>query len=390
MQREELQAWLRLTLSPGVGNQSARRLLAALGSPEAVFEAAPERLHELVTPAQAQALSQPPTGLEALLERTWSWLQAPADGLCHQLLTLGDPAYPADLLQLADPPLMLYALSGRPLPHSEGPLQAVAVVGSRNPSAQGLENAHAFAHSLVGQGFCVVSGLALGIDGAAHEGALSAATGSADTALWPTLAVVGTGLDRVYPRQHRDLAHRVALQGVMLSEYPLGTPPLAANFPKRNRLIAALSRGTLVVEAALASGSLVTARLAAEQGKEVYAIPGSIHSPQSKGCHALIRQGAKLVETVHDILEELPAASSHPVQLGLPMAPRSEETDCDAEAANGDEVLAALGQEPCTLDTLQARCGWPTPALQARLLTLELNGQLSRLPGGRFQRIGMA
>ncbi len=390
LQREELQAWLRLTLSPGVGNQSARRLLAALGSPEAVFEAAPERLHELVTPAQAQALSQPPTGLEALLERTWSWLQAPADGLCHQLLTLGDPAYPADLLQLADPPLMLYALSGRPLPHSEGPLQAVAVVGSRNPSAQGLENAHAFAHSLVGQGFCVVSGLALGIDGAAHEGALSAATGSADTALWPTLAVVGTGLDRVYPRQHRDLAHRVALQGVMLSEYPLGTPPLAANFPKRNRLIAALSRGTLVVEAALASGSLVTARLAAEQGKEVYAIPGSIHSPQSKGCHALIRQGAKLVETVHDILEELPAASSHPVQLGLPMAPRSEETDCDAEAANGDEVLAALGQEPCTLDTLQARCGWPTPALQARLLTLELNGQLSRLPGGRFQRIGMA
>jgi DNA processing protein len=177
---------------------------------------------------------------------------------------------------------------------------------------------------------------------------------------------------------------------VMLSEYPLGTPPLAANFPKRNRLIAALSRGTLVVEAALASGSLVTARLAAEQGKEVLAIPGSIHSPQSKGCHALIRQGAKLVETVHDILEELPVASSHPVQLGLPMPPGGEETDSDAVAAIGDEVLEALGQEPCTLDTLQARCGWPTPALQARLLTLELNGQLSRLPGGRFQRIGMA
>jgi len=394
LQREELQAWLRLTLSPGVGNQSARRLLAALGSAEAVFEAAPARLNELVTPAQTQALCQPPAGLEDLLERTWSWLQTPAEGLCHQLLTLGDPAYPADLLQLADPPLMLYALSGLPLPRSEGPLQAVAVVGSRNPSAQGLENAQAFAHSLVGQGFCVVSGLALGIDGAAHEGALSAAAGTPSdmtgTAPWPTLAVVGTGLDRVYPRQHRALAHRVALQGVMLSEYPLGTPPLAANFPKRNRLIAALSRGTLVVEAALASGSLVTARLAAEQGKEVFAIPGSIHSPQSKGCHALIRQGAKLVETVHDILEELPVASSRPVQLGLPMAPGSEETDCDAEAASGDEVLAALGQDPCTLDTLQARCGWPTPALQARLLTLELNGQLSRLPGGRFQRIGMA
>lgn len=390
LQREELQAWLRLTLSPGVGNQSARRLLAALGSAEAVFESTPSRLDELVTPAQARALCQPPAGLAALLEHTWRWLQTPAEGLCPQVLTLGDPAYPADLLQLADPPLMLYALSGHPLPRSTGPLQAVAVVGSRNPSAQGLENAHAFAHSLVGQGFSVVSGLALGIDGAAHEGALSAAAGMADTAFWPTLAVVGTGLDRVYPRQHRALAHRVALQGVMLSEYPLGTPPLAANFPKRNRLIAALSRGTLVVEAALASGSLVTARLAAEQGKEVFAIPGSIHSPQSKGCHALIRQGAKLVETVQDILEELPADSAHPGQLDLPMAPGSEEARSDAQAAGGDEVLDALGQDPCTLDTLQARCGWPTPALQARLLTLELNGQLSRLPGGRFQRIGMA
>src|SRR5450830_1593673 len=322
LQREELQAWLRLTLSPGVGNQSARRLLAALGSAEAVFEAAPARLNEQVTPAQALALSQPPAGLPALLERTWRWLQTPAEGLCHQVLTLGDPAYPADLLQLADPPLMLYALSGQPLPPSQGPLQAVAVVGSRNPSAQGLENAQAFAHSLVGQGFCVVSGLALGIDGAAHEGALNAAAGAPpDTAgplQWPTLAVVGTGLDRVYPRQHRALAHRVALQGVMLSEYPLGTPPLAANFPKRNRLIAALSRGTLVVEAALASGSLVTARLAVEQGKEVFAIPGSIHAPQSRGCHALIRQGAKLVETVQDILEELPSPRRPSRQPELP------------------------------------------------------------------------
>lgn len=385
--REELQAWLRLTLSPGVGNQSARRLLAALGSAEAVFETPPDRLKELVTPAQSQALCQPPAGLPDLLERTWNWLQHPAEGLCQQVLTLGDPAYPADLLQLADPPLMLYALSGRPLPFSEGPLQAVAVVGSRNPSAQGLENAHAFAHSLVGQGFSVVSGLALGIDGAAHEGALSAAAGAEP---WPTLAVVGTGLDRVYPRQHRALAHRVALHGVMLSEYPLGTPPLAANFPKRNRLIAALSRGTLVVEAALASGSLVTARLAAEQGKEVFAIPGSIHAPQSRGCHALIRQGAKLVETVQDILEELPSPRHAPSQLELPALASGHRMSAEAAQPSGDEVLDALGQDPCTLDTLQARCGWPTPALQARLLTLELNGQLSRLPGGRFQRIGMA
>lgn len=397
LQREELQAWLRLTLSPGVGNQSARRLLAALGSAEAVFEAPRDQLGTLATPAQTQALCQPPAGLQTLLERTWDWLQNPTEGLCHQVLTLGDPAYPADLLQLADPPLMLYALSGRPLPPSDAPLQAMAVVGSRNPSAQGLENAHAFAHSLVGHGFCVVSGLALGIDGAAHEGALSAAAGRPDTAHGPTWAVVGTGLDRVYPRQHRALAHRVALQGVMLSEYPLGTPPLAANFPKRNRLIAALARGTLVVEAALASGSLVTARLAAEQGKEVFAIPGSIHAPQSRGCHALIRQGAKLVETVQDILEELPSSHSpdSPRSPGVPqpelpgLASRHEAA-AEGAPVTGDEVLDALGQDPCTLDTLQARCGWSTPTLQARLLTLELNGQISRLPGGRFQRIGMA
>jgi len=386
--REELQAWLRLTLSPGIGNQSARRLLGALGSAEAVFEASPTQWAELLTPSQAAALRQPPAGLQALLERTWTWLTTPAEGLHPQVLTLGDPAYPADLLQLADPPLMLYALSGTPLPRSEGSLQAMAVVGSRNPSAQGLENAHAFAHSLVDHGFTVVSGLALGIDGAAHEGALRAATPA--HAGWPTLAVVGTGLDRVYPRQHRDLAHRVALQGVMLSEYPLGTPPLAANFPKRNRLIAALSRGTLVVEAALASGSLVTARLAVEQGKEVFAIPGSIHAPQSRGCHALIRQGAKLVETVQDILDELPPHEQPAPPPHLPGPTPTDRIGADEQAATGDDVLDALGQDPCTLDTLQARCGWATPALQARLLTLELNGQLSRLPGGRFQRIGMA
>ena len=390
LQRDELQAWLRLTLSPGVGHRGARRLLGALGSAEAVFEAAPAQLGELLTPAQVQALNLQPANLPELLERTWNWLQHPAEGLCHQILTLGDPAYPADLLNLADPPLMLYALSGQALPHSDGPLQALAVVGSRNPSAQGLENAHAFAHSLVGQGFCVVSGLALGIDGAAHEGALSAAARTDPTPPWPTLAVVGTGLDRVYPRQHRALAHRVALQGVMLSEYPLGTPPLAANFPRRNRLIAALSRGTLVVEAALASGSLVTARLAAEQGKEVFAIPGSIHAPQSRGCHALIRQGAKLVETVQDILEELPAHQRPAQQTDRPGLASTTPEAAAASSAGADEVLDALGQDPCTLDTLQARCGWPTPALQARLLTLELNGQLSRLPGGRFQRIGMA
>jgi DNA processing protein len=257
----------------------------------------------------------------------------------------------------------------------------IAIVGSRNPTPQGETNARQFAQSLAESGLHIVSGLALGVDGAAHSGALDAFESSPRTA-GSTVAVVGTGLDRVYPKKHYELAHRIAEHGLIVSEFPIGTPPLSQNFPKRNRIISALTQGTLVVEAAVKSGSLITARLAAEQGKDVFAIPGSIHSTLSKGCHLLIKQGAKLVESANDVLEEL----SYPavVQLSL-------NVDADSEASadaseNEDDLLEALGHDPVSLDALIARTGIDTPTLQARLLELELNGEVARLPGGLFQR----
>lgn len=376
MDRDELAGWLRLTLTPGIGNTAARRLLAAFGLPSGVFTQPAAALQQVVAEAQAQALLQPPAELDALLERTFEWLQATeAQGATHRILTLGDPAYPASLLEMADPPLMLYLIGPAPLELAQL-ARSIAMVGSRNPTPQGLSNARAFARAFGEAGIAVVSGLALGIDGAAHEGALDAAIDP----LWPaTVAVVGTGLDRVYPARHRALAQRIAERGLIVSEFPLGTPPLNQNFPKRNRIIAGLSRGTLVVEAALQSGSLVTARLASEQSKAVFAIPGSIHSPQSRGCHALIRQGAKLVETVADVLAELrfDAAAAPP-----PAPPRQEEP-----ASPRGRLLHAMGYDPVSLDALCARTGHAVAALQAQLLELELAGHVARLPGGLFQRI---
>jgi DNA processing protein len=266
--------------------------------------------------------------------------------------------------------------------------QALAMVGSRNPTPQGQINAREFARSLAASGLTIVSGLALGVDGAAHEGALLGALPELHDEKLLTIAVVGTGLDRVYPRQHRDLAHRIAQNGLILSEYPLGTPPLSPNFPRRNRLISGLSQATLVVEAALASGSLITAKQALEQGRDVMAIPGSIHATQSKGCHALIKQGAKLVESAQDVLEEM--------RLPAPVAQKkldlTEPSTEDASSGQDPEraLLRALGHDPVGLDALQARCGWPTAQLQAQLLELELMGQVGRLPGGLFQRMGSA
>jgi len=380
LDRAELAGWLRLSLTPGIGDGAARRLLAAFGLPENIFAQTGEALRQVVSPAQADALHQPPPGLQAQLDQTWQWLQpGHDDGGARRLVTLGDAAYPTSLLEMADPPLMLYVLGAADfeltqLGHS------IAVVGSRNPTPQGAANARAFARALGEAGLPVVSGLALGVDGAAHQGALDAA---GDMPRLATVAVVGTGLDRVYPARHRDLAHRITLQGLIVSELPLGTPPLTQNFPKRNRLIAGLARGTLVVEAALASGSLITARLTSEQGKEVFAIPGSIHSPQSRGCHALIRQGAKLVESVNDILEELPS-----LHAGSAAAvPAAANGDAGAvPGAREEPLLDALGFDPVSLDALSARTGWSAAALQARLLELELDGHVARLPGGLFQR----
>jgi DNA processing protein len=246
---------------------------------------------------------------------------------------------------------------------------SMAVVGSRNPTAQGSDNARAFAKHLSQAGLTVVSGLALGIDGAAHDGAL-AGPGS-------TIAVMGTGADRIYPARHRALAHRIATVGLLLTEFEIGTPPLAENFPQRNRIIAGLARGTLVVEAALPSGSLSTARAAVEAGREVFAIPGSIHSPQSRGCHALIKQGAKLVESADDITSELQWKAGRPVDTAF-------------EAPSDSPLLEALGHEPTTLDALGARTGMSAADLNAQLLELELDGRVARLPGGLFQRRGAA
>jgi DNA processing protein len=295
------------------------------------------------------------------------------------------------LLDIPDPPLMLYAMGQTAQLAKLRAEHALAMVGSRNPTPQGAENARTFACSLAASGLTVVSGLALGVDGAAHEGALQGVLQSdfqgGATGPLATIAVVGTGLDRVYPRQHRDLAHRIAQNGLILSEYPLGTPPLSPNFPRRNRLISGLSQATLVVEAALQSGSLITAKQALEQGREVMAIPGSIHSAQSKGCHALIKQGAKLVESVQDVLEELrlPHAAA---QCTLALDDGRTKTPLSGEPENA--LLRALGHDPVSLDALQARCGWPTAQLQAELMELELMGQVARLPGGLFQRIGFA
>lgn len=371
MEREELGAWLRLTLTPGLGDTSARRLLAAFGPPEGLYTQTPQALQAVLTPAQAAALLQPPEGWTALLDSTWAWLQA--EPVSRAVVALGDAAYPKTLLNIEDPPLLLY-LSGRldlPLDSS----RSLAIVGSRNPTPQGALNARQFAMALAEQGQTIVSGLALGIDGAAHEGALAGARGADRLA---TVAVVGTGADRVYPKSHHALAHRISEHGLIVSEYPLGTPPLAANFPRRNRLIAGLSNATLVVEAALQSGSLITARLAVEQGKEVFAIPGSIHATQSRGCHALIRQGAKLVESAQDVLEDLPGWAA-----GISPAPAaSAPMDPDP-----DDVLQALGMDPVSLDALQARTGLDIARLQARLMALELEGQVARLPGGLLQRL---
>lgn len=327
-----------------------------------MFDARPATLAELVGAAAASALNAPPPQHAEQLAATRAWLDADA---ARQVITVDDAVYPPLLLETADPPLLLYAQGRVEL------LQAasIAVVGSRNPSAQGSDNARAFAKHLSQSGLTVVSGLALGIDGAAHDGALAGA-GS-------TIAVMGTGADRIYPARHRALAHRIAEQGLLLTEFEIGVPPLAENFPQRNRIIAGLTRGTLVVEAALPSGSLSTARAALEAGREVFAIPGSIHAPQSRGCHALIKQGAKLVESADDITSELHW------HHGKPPGTRPELT-------RDSPLLQALGHEPATLDALGARTGMSAADLNAQLLELELDGHVARLPGGLFQRRGAA
>ncbi len=349
----DLAAWIKLSLVPGLGGQGLRKLLSAFGLPRQVLAAGPAALARVVS---AEVVTRIVSDLDSpAVDAALEW--ATADG--HAVLTLADGDYPQALLETPDPPALLYLRGRRELLARPG----LAVVGSRNATPQGISNAEQFARAFSSAGLTIVSGLALGIDAAAHNGGLAAA-GS-------TIAVLGTGADILYPQRNRALGERIAREGLIVSEFPLGTPPHGGNFPRRNRVISGLARGCLVVEAALASGSLITARLAAEQGRDVFAIPGSIHSPHSKGCHALIKQGAKLVESAQDLLQE----------LGLP----SQAAAPVAAAATG--LLAHLGYDACGIDTLCARSGLTAAVVSAMLLQLELDGKVASLPGGQYQRV---
>ena len=351
----ELAAWIELSLVSGLGNRNFKALLSAFGVPSNILRASRSDLSRVVSGSVADRITrrEASAGVDLALE----WASKPA----HRVLTLDDPRYPKQLLEIPDPPFLLYVVGNPSLLSSP----ALAVVGSRNATPQGLNNAQSFARALSDAGLSICSGLALGIDAAAHRGGLEGRSS--------TLAVLGTGVDIAYPRKNEALWEEIASRGAVVSEFPLKTPPEAGNFPRRNRLISGLSRGCLVVEAALGSGSLITAQLAVEQGREVFAIPGSIHSPLSRGCHALIKQGAKLVESAQDVLEELGEAAT--LAPSLPAA------------YGGHDLLDQMGFDPCDIDRLTARCGLTAEVVSAILLQLELEGRVASLPGGLYQRV---
>jgi len=357
-----LSAWLALNRAPYLGSISIQRLLEHYPSPVEILEApAAELADHGLNSRQIKSLAEPDwAGVEIDLR----WQEQDRARIC----VLSDEDYPALLRQIPDLPPVLYLFGNAEVIG----FQQIAVVGSRTPTPMGKETAHEFGAHLAALGLVVTSGLAHGIDAAAHRGAVSVGGMS--------IAVTGTGLDRVYPARHHDLAHEIAETGVLISEFPLGSPPRPGNFPRRNRIISGLSRGVLVVEAALRSGSLITARLALEQGREVFAVPGSIHNTLAKGCNTLIRQGAKLVETAQDILEEFPdfAAdwSAEPVQ------------DCAVTAFELDEdyrkVLENVGYEATSVDTVVERSGLTVDAVCSMLLVLELQGYIATMSGGRY------
>ena len=358
-----LASWLRLTLAPGLGPAKIRDLLSRYGLPEQVLSAPRRELAVLLPSGVLDALASPE--LDAAVEHALTWSTARG---CS-IVTLGDAAYPNRLLEIPDPPALLY-IRGRSECLNR---PALAIVGSRNATVQGARNAENFARVFSESELTIVSGLALGIDAAAHRGALDG-PGS-------TVAVLGTGIDVVYPARHAALAEEIAAQGALVSEFPLGTQPAAGHFPRRNRLISGLALGCLVVEAALESGSLITARTALEQGREVFAIPGSIHSPLSKGCHALIKSGAKLVESADDVLSELAA------QLPQARSARSARPAPEMDAMQAPPLLNLMGEDPVDVEALRARTGWPAERIAAELLQLELAGRVQALAGGLFQRL---
>jgi DNA processing protein len=353
-----LASWVRLSLVTGLGPRNFRQLLSAFGLPENVFGASHARLSAVVSSELALRILKDENAVTVAQALDWAGQPDQA------IVSLADESYPRQLLEIADPPPLLYARGRCELLACPG----LAIVGSRSATPQGQVNAENFAHAFSDAGFTIISGLALGIDAAAHRGGLDG-PGS-------TIAVLGTGADQIYPPRNRALGEEIVARGLLISEFPLGSPPLAANFPRRNRLISGLARGCLVVEAAVGSGSLITARQAADQGREVFAIPGSIHSPVARGCHQLIKQGAKLVESAADVLDE----------LGMSM-PRSTPLVTPHKSLLQEELLQHMGYEPCEVDSLVARSGLTAEGVSAMLLKLELEGKIACIPGGRYQRL---
>ena len=359
-----LASWLQLTLTPGLGPAALRSLLREYGLPQQVLA---RKRGELASHAPAAVLDALDSeAVQASVARALDWAQQPG----HSLVTLADDAYPKALLEISDPPALLYAHGRVELLK----LPALAIVGSRNATAQGERNAESFARALSDAGLSIVSGLAAGIDAAAHRGGLAGAAS--------TIAVLGTGVDVVYPRRNAALAAQIAQRGLLLSEFPLGAAPAARNFPRRNRLISGLARGCLVVEAAMPSGSLITARAAADQGRDVFAVPGSIHSPLSKGCHALIKTGAKLVESAEDVLAELSGQGA-----GGQALTRASDDDDEEDELPASDLLRHMGHDPVGVDALCTRAGMTAEQVAAELLRLELHGSVAALPGGLYQRL---
>ncbi|MCE4061196.1 DNA-processing protein DprA [Pandoraea sputorum] len=399
---EEIKDWLRLCHTPGVPPAAVRRLLAAFGPPNAIFAASRGALSDVVpVDVVGRLLARTSAELSTQIAATLEWASRPGCAV----VTLSETAYPRALLTLGDPPPILYCRGDGTLANrsEDDGERAVAIVGSRRASPQGCGNARHFARVLGDAGVTVVSGLAAGIDAAAHEGALETPGG--------TCAVIGTGADIVYPTRHRALAEQIAERGLMLSAFPIGTPPRPEHFPRRNRLIAALARCTVVIEATTHSGSLITARLAGELGRDVLAVPGSIHSPHSQGCHVLIRDGATLVTSPDDVLEALgmtPSAPDHGRRIAqgsndgnLPPVPdvhvNLKRTKANVKTVGARDapagttaVLKALGYDPVNADTLCERTGLGIADVLAQLGALELGGHVARLPGGRFSRLTLA
>lgn len=367
-QKAHLRDWLTLLHAPQVGSSTLIQLLRWFGSAQDIISATGNQLAEAGLKKETIEAIQVPD--QARLEATLQWQEQPQ----AHILTLDDSRYPPQLLEIPDPPALLFAF-GDP---GVLLLPQLAMVGSRNTSHNGKETAYQFARHLSQQGLTITSGLAQGIDAASHEGAL--AVGG------KTVAVTGTGLDRVYPAKHRELAHKIAENGVLVSEFPIGTPPMAGNFPRRNRIISGLSKGVLVVEAAVQSGSLITARLALEQGREVLAVPGSIHNPQARGCNLLIRQGAKLVETAQDVIEELPeftwSDSMEQPESGDSGAEGAFELDEEYQV-----VLKSVDFEPTSVDKVVERSGLTADAVCSMLLVLELQGLVTATSGGHYCQV---